>query len=666
MAGYSLSVTDIEQAYTEAEDKARNYRDSRVLRDQRLFRKLPTQVQDELTRWQEGIDYQTAAVEELMFDIVDIIGSAEPEVQVINREGKSGPAIDKFMREAEMWFATELHKLCPLEWHYSSGEGQVRHGGRWWRICNHEVKEPEYETVAGDAKKTLSNRSEVMRKRSNPWYMDDIDYRGMTWLERNNVLTHAFYKVEMPILTAYREYQGDKNEKLYLKDGKLCFDADGEAPDYNQWAGESVQVLIADCPTEEDCPLGCEDHKQRVITTIVYQAGKLGEGQIVSEQASPYPGCSFIMVPGRVSNERDYDLKYRSLLETAYVEAGFLNYVTTIMAILARGELKDDGLYIAASELDENQIRAITDAGFQVQRMDVTGENIPMYPGQLLRVPRGASPYFAELKKDAERRLEQSIGRFKVLLGLNYEEARDGTGQANMNMLQQQRHPINRMAVLKSLVMMKIADYIRHCVMWWDSGSEPSAYYEFAATTSGDELIQTGKAESGQTVVMTKADMERGFFVRVVTDTETLAEQNARLFGDLQLYDRELLTDEMLMERNGFKDIEGLKRKWREADLKKMMNPIVLNMQRVVAKYLIAVEAGVDTTELEVMVKEALATALAAPGGPESQPVGGEGPASPLHPDPNDNTPVMHPTNMTGLKNNRVPMTSGPMVQRQF
>jgi hypothetical protein len=592
------------------------FKTKRQLWDQVFSRDLPTELPPELTGSQEGLDYQTPDVSKTVFDHVDVL-VMNPTVYDLTTldEGATAKATG---REILLWTARGWeYENEGRWWDRTVAEGQVRHGLKVMGLRWRPSIEPEAKAVSADedenaaieritksasedteADKKLRKRNESFKKRRHPFYWIDCDLYGCYWLgdERGEYGPDLFfYQYEVPYAEAKEQFSDKKDFKLDSL-GKVAWVGEEDSADEGgEWAGEKVYVTVRDGRKlgGEKCPLpGC-DHPQRSIAVYVSQSSdEFLEDNKVDEVDSPFPGCSYFIIGGRTTSSRDPHERFYPLIHPLYVEAVWQNYLNTLLATAIRQDYADEDLYIDISKIPEWVQMPEGGVLSSVEKPEPGSGQLPMYPGPVVRYPKSISPHLVTMLEESAKRMnEYKMNRF--LSGTAYTEASNATASAFKTQYQQAAQPFNGLLSQSDKAQIRSRRYEYHAIRFWAQAESEKVRSRFYAVMTGSQKnVKTMRASKPGEVVWLDADKLESvdFDLRVLTESETLAEQEQRWFLAKDQFVSGVGTAEDLVRSAGYEDVEGQLEKLRASYIQEDIDPLIreATKQMLIQKFSVA------------------------------------------------------------------------------
>ena len=577
-----------------------DWKNKRELWDRLLERKEPVTLPPELTGSQEGLDYQTPDLEKTMFDHVDVL-VMNPTLYDLETLDDSATARAKG-RDILLWTARGWEKENEGRWwDRVVAEGQVRHGAKVMGLRWRPQTEPDLDYGdAEQAEENLTARSESAKRNPHPFYWIDTDLYGCYWLgdERREFGPDVlFYEYEIPYIDAQQRFSGEKSFSLSHA-GKVVWLGEDEV-NPEEFDGETIHVVVRDGKKLDGsiCQLpGCT-HPQRTIALFAFLEGQaIDDANMIDEVDSPFPGCSYFVIGGRVSSNRDPHKRFRPLMYAMLAEAAWINYLNTTLATMARTDYADEFFYINLANVPE-WVR-LPEGGDRmvVERPEPGSGEIPMYPGPVQRYPKEASQHLITLLDQANQRMASyKINRF--LTGEAFTESSNATASAFKNQFQQAGLPYNALLAESDTAQHRSRRYEYHAIRWWGMTDPEDAKTRFHAVMSGGNArgVRTGKAAKPGEAIWVDADkLTLDFDLRILTESQTLAEQEQRWFIAKDQYLFGVLEPDDLIRAAGFDDIEGQKEKLRSFYIMQDAEPMIREMTLAAVQRRLSILTGID------------------------------------------------------------------------
>jgi hypothetical protein len=547
-------------------------------------------------------DYQTPELDKAQDDWID--GLVDPPTLIdVTLLSKDTQQNRKARDQVRLYMAaTWKHDLNKNRWlDIARSEGQVRRGLEVEQLCWH----PRH---------GYDDDDESMKKAGPQFFVRHIDLYGFAWMDYEQRIDLGIYSADIPVHQAQEVYQkrDDNGDLLYPTIdmvGNLGWVANpvGTDNENKTTAQKKIRVLYRDGRSLDGrrCPIpGC-DHPQRTICVQMCGTEQPNSGaETIHEVDSPFRSCSFKITSARRRNSHDPHYAYRPPLYPMYVEAAEINHRETLLSQMVRKEYSGDGraLYLAASDVNadvtigqEGQIK-------ETYKMPEAGaDEVPMLPSELRSVPSNISPHLMK-QIDSSRERMQDFKPNRWLTGQAFEESQDVPATIGLQQAQGAAKPFNRLLEQQDATTQEVLEDIIHAIKYWDLGSTPATEHKYFVTALGDEDLLTGESEAGTEVAITASLLNSiRLELRLLTQSETLAEQNARYLAAKAKYDAGLLSFDDLLEASGVRDKERQKSKLLKDWVREKARPmqeklILLGLQRTFAS-----RTGMDLSGLDTM-----------------------------------------------------------------
>ena len=503
----------------------------------------------------EPVDYQSADLEKDVYDHVEVLGMNPTKFDVAMFDDSA--EAQKAIRPILLWHARTWEDMDENRWwDRAVGEGQVRHGVKvmWLRW-----------------------RSQIGDKRPrNPFYWSNTNIYGCYWTESDNEVDAFYYRYTVPILESGITKEG---KKLTLDNlGKLGWL--GLHEEHGTYvSGKMVEVIIRDArdlngrPKKSDtiagkirsmpkqgdmCGMDGCDHPKRTISIYVCPKDKINETEYVEEYDSPFPGCSFFVIGGRVSyHETDMHQKYRPLMLPSYNEQYYQNYLKTILSTMARKDYGDEDVYLDGSTVPPHIQLPEGGAQQNFDRPEPGSNKVPFYPAELKRWPKSTSPHLMTLlQRSEEKQSEFRPNRF--VIGTAFTEASNATGTAFLQQAQQAALPYNGLLGNSDAAIKKACKFMRHAIRYWaQADGEDTSEYPAVLTGSENVMRYGGSVSQGELVTYTSKMASYDFDMVLKTSSQTLAEAGARWLQAKDKYFTGIFTVKDLMKEADIFDVEA-------------------------------------------------------------------------------------------------------------
>lgn len=511
----------------------------------------------------------------------------------------------------------------------SNAGGQARYGVNIMRMLHHPIEEPDASSY--------DDREEAMREMPWPFYFEDVPLLGCSWVDRQQKAEIFAYEVEIPVYQAQGDYRIDgstlnqgKETKAY-EDGKKYSPyvaGDGKLG----WLGEGQP--LGDGMTSEDnritctiieyrdydnlCPICPDKHPLwSGIELVRVPKAKMQDAEVVREYTLPYKHSgSFRIVQGRRSKDADPHHRYRPLMFRLIVEATVMNWALSTLQTLANRDSSDTRVYQSLANVPDEALKRLADEDWRdllsgIQRSDDPGTVMTVL-GTIEAWPNQLAPILWDIYQDAAQRFEKAKPS-RFLQGENYDEAAQGTGTANLQATQQAALPFNWLLSQSDLFILEAKEDQFHAIRYWDYEAGDKEEMHYYVSLNGEEPSKKVTAEAGKQVYVCASKLEYAFDLMLLTENETLQEQQQKQQMAYEQYDRGFLDDEQLIERLGFHDTDAQLRKLRKHYLRRNAEPMKVKLQMAVLSTLTAALADIDPS-LAQMVPEQQPAAPTGPG----------------------------------------------------
>lgn len=591
-----------------------NFQTKRRAYDQLLRRETPTNLPPELESIQEGIDYRTAAIETASGDWQDILTTNPTlfDLHTISQdESDKETGRDILMFTARGWEYENQGRW----WDRAVGESQVRHGLAVMQLCYEAPTEPT--TDAKDASESLKQRDRKMRARRHPFTWKSCDIYSVYWMGDETVEGGpTFFAMEtmVPFIDARRDYVKRQNQNP-ADDLRLDFDGAGQCGWYgepqartettseliNTYGGQ-VRVVTIDAldPDGAECQLpGC-DHKIRKIRVYICGEGQdPNEDTLYDEYESPFPGCSFFVIGGRMSlASRDPDSRFIPMIKQLYVEGQYENYLTTHLVTMIRADYGANSMYVDGTSADP-RLAPEDGAGALIDFSQAKEGFLPWSPGEVKRLPRAFSQHLAT-ELSAHRQAMQEAMPNKWLTGQADTEMANGTGTMGLQQAAQASLPASTLLAQSDSAILLSRRYEYHAIRFWGMADSSATTKYYAVMTGNNKGIEVmGKQPTAGDVYWIDAKkLELDFDLEILTENKTQVQQQTEWAVKKDQYQNGVATPEQLIRASGVRDVEGQKELLRAAGIRANFAPY---QERLENEYLLTTMSrliGFDLTHL--------------------------------------------------------------------
>jgi hypothetical protein len=494
------------------------------------------------------------------------------------------------------------------------GMGQMRHGVKVMRRVVKDAGDPP--TVSGD------EYEEWMRDHSDIFDIDDVETLACRWYPLRKP-TVFVWEYDMPVLDAFNEYQVDGEKVGKDKGKKYRPTADKGEKSGLKWVGddyahgsvestlsETVHVTVVEYEDPARvCPVCTDEHYLWSGCEIISGKGKkLNQGDVVNEYDLYWRGPSFMVTPGRTSNDRDPDLYYRPFLHAAFVHAANCNWATTRLMQIANEHTSTSGLWgYISKDAPAQFLESIKENGWVFNIEDAAEGEIKVMPPEM-----DIRPFPMQLQESLVLFEQQSYARLQDALpnrwvtGQAYEEASDSTGTATERQTQQAWRPFSFLLTQSDKTIQEdfFNDGVLHYIRLTDHldketyGKEhPERRYYVRLNEDINQSLKKGGAEDGQEVYMSASILAQGPKLVLKTSPETLMEQNERRRQALEGFNNptfRVVSQRELLEAFGYTDTEKKLRELDEENVRNKARAIGDKAQEFIIATLMAAVAEID------------------------------------------------------------------------
>ncbi|MDZ4249529.1 MAG: hypothetical protein U0990_05505 [Candidatus Nanopelagicales bacterium] len=550
---------------------------------------------DELRPYAGGAEYLSPEAERAVQDMVDVL-SMNPTVFALQLL-EAGERAKKWGRDILLWMARAWEIMDEGRWWDAAvGTGQVQHGVKVTQLCWRDYGDDEAKSVKDKIKRPF------------PFYLKNTPTLACAWTSYGGEDEISVYEYELPLIDANMQLKKRDGKRPTIESmGKIGWLADAEIPDKSIW-DETIKVTVVDSRDTKltKCTVeGCE-HYLRTICVYVSDLGTSGQsdgdyGELVEEYDSPFPGSSFIVTSGRETNETDPHLRYRPVLYPLFVEVERLNFLISLLTMLARLDYSDERAYLALQKDAAQMGVSLPDPqpnGVMTMPRTTVGE-MAVLPGEVKAFPQQISEHLMTLI-DIQRQNVENAKPNRFILGTNFDEAKFGTGTANVQATQQAALPFNRLLGQSDASILRISNYMAHAVRYWAATGEDQEYP--LATTDGMAVAQAS-TESGEIISVTAQKLSIGYQLQLKTKSETLAEQQAAVLLGKLLFETNQIDQEQYWEIQGVTDIEGQRLRQGVMLAKKELAPDIMQAVKLVFYRMYQAETGIDLSGMGMMMQ---------------------------------------------------------------
>ena len=579
-----MAKLDLQIQLEQAKRRFLTFREKRTTTDDLRKRDLDIVLPEEIVKGEDYFQYKTPELEKAAFDWIDI-GTTNPtmfDVVTIDQSAEAKEA----GRNVLMWSAHgwELENESRA-WDAAVLEGQVIHGVKVMRLCYREQKVYE------------GNRAERRKRQRHPFYWQDCDIYGMCWLgdeTQEGGPSFAAYESEIPMTEAASKYKKE-GMKFGVKGGKCGWYGQDVALD-GEHHMETVKVTTIDAldPEGEMCVMaekGCDHVARKIYVHVSGKDEELDEDNLFEEYDSPFHVNSFFIIPGRRSSDRDMNARFRAMIQPMYVEAEATNYLSTLLYAQIREDYGPSGYYLDYSQADPRNVPEGESVSFDFY--GASEGQIQGFPGTIQRMPRTLSPHLpAEI--NAHNARMQSFMPNRYLTGDAYQEASNATGTAFLAQQQQASLPANGLLQKSDAAILKSRKAEYHAIQYWGQAGE-TEWYAVMSGNNRNVTVRGNQPKHAEVFKVTASMLEElDFDLRIVTNSETLAEQDARYRLARQKYLDGTITPDQFLRESGADDIEGQKILLRSAETYGLMVPEIQAWKKAAMNKMYQVMTGVD------------------------------------------------------------------------
>jgi len=554
-----MDRTTVDHWRTELESLFSQYMDARRSWRQLLHRELQANVDPKLR--DIAAYYETPDIEEELFKLTGILQMNPTEFDYVLLG--DGTRLEERAQDTALWVARghlDINKGRKVD--RQIGEGQGMDGCKVQRLMYRPPTE-------------LDGREEYGETDGMLWYTDDVDTLSVRWLPRGEGFEYIIWDAEVPIASANEDYRvsgkqlgGGYNSKLYYRpllddSNKLVWVGDDVSPDDSQYGTSKLvrRVICEYLDKTNKCPVCPEGHP--LWAGVEYLLNAAGEfktdGIEVNRYTLPYRHAPTLrVIAGRRSSDRNPHFRYRPALYPLFVEATIINWLNTVLMTLANRDSSQEQVYATLKSLPEAAVGRMPEVYWDTMSVPLPrpgAKEAPIVPGELLAWPTKLVDAFLTLREDALRRFEAAkINRF--IMGEAFQEAREGTGSANLSQLQQARLPFNPLLMETDQFWLELYEDILHAIRYWDHEEPKDTQRQYPVIAGGEEPLARHRAEPGTTVNLTAA-MLGGFRLKLKTENETLQEQIQREQHAWWKFERGFIDDSQLVKEWGYADAEA-------------------------------------------------------------------------------------------------------------
>ena len=577
----------------------KDFHDERRKWDELIRRETPIYLPPEITDT-EPVEYQSAILEKDLGDHVEILRMNPTRFDILCYDDSD--EAKKVERRVLLWMAHEWVEMNRGRWWDTAvAEGQTRHG-----IKNMWLRWKPYKETDGRGLK----EEKGIRKRKNAFHWSNTNLYGCFWAENDEYgqpeADVFYYRYTVPIyesgLTKDFQDNGETTTKRITLNnlGKIGWMGLDEEPDTSK-GSKKVTVTVKDYrdPKGAMCSLpGC-NHPQRKIAIYVNLEKKDRESEFVEEYDSPFRGCSFYPIGGRIfHHETNLHYKYRPLMLAEYQEQNHGNFLKTLAATQVRQAYGDQDVYARLSSVTAENASFVRNSeggfkgSFDLKASSGPGQ-IPLLP-DLDRFPKSIDPHLQTLINDHERRMgEFRPNRF--LTGNANTEASNATGTAFLQQAQQAGMPYNGFLGNSDEAIKRAFEEIKHAICFMSKDDPEGVETRYYGSITGNEVTARYSGQPGELVWVSAKDFEEyDFDFLIKTESQTLAEQGARWLQEKDMYFTGVSTPEELLKAAGKFDIAGQLERLYAYRVRSSLMPIELEMAKEYQLFRSSAVTGID------------------------------------------------------------------------
>lgn len=566
-------------------------------------------------------NYRTADLEDCEQDVIDILTMNPTRFGSTATEGDA----HKDAKDAVLWSARTWNIENSARWiDRAIAAGQARYGFKAMRMLCRDLPEP--------STADLKERRKELERRAHPWYFESVNDLSLSFIRRANQTEAVLYDYEIPYLSATDEYKvtGDSLGKDYKADlhyypaitqGKLGWMAD-DVPVDSSLSGHKLHVTLCEYRDYDNtCPI-CPDAHPLWSGVEIIRDSSFKDGLIVQEYTLPYRHAGTIrIIAGRTMplDSDDPHFLFRPLLFRLFVEATVMNWALATLHTLANRDSSTERVYMDLSSIPSEAIPRLPDEFWNnptVKLPESGSGEVPLMQGKVSMWPVQASQMLLKVYDEARVRFEAAKPN-RFLLGENYQEASQGTGTANVLSLQQARLPYGWPLTQTDDFILKCKEDQFHAIRLWDHEAPDKAETPYAATLTGAEHLIKGKAESNRKVYVTARKLSHDFELKLLTENETLQEQQLKRQMAIQGKQAGIITGEQVLDEWGYHDTETQMSLLREERVYEQNLPLKDQAQQNIMRMWYAEMADIDPALLATQPIMEPEPPVSAPGRPK-------------------------------------------------
>lgn len=536
---------------------------------QLIHREMPITLQADLFPKQQGIDYQSPLPEKYILDHVDVLYNPTWFDVVGLPDNAQGKAAQRALL---LYIARSWEQMNDGGWwDNATGEGQVADGVdvSWLRYKPDKPKKGETGS----------------RERQGVFYLEHCQIGGVRWQGSPEDPDAVWYRYSKSVVGA--DIKNASNQRVTLDSaGKIGWLGEGQEHDSAAIKGKELEIIVRDardlagrlCLVE-----GC-DHVMRSLTYYVCAKGaRVEDYEEVQQIDSPFHHCSFFITPGRrMFGETDPHLQMRPMMLPVYVLVYWENFITTLLATMARLDYSDEALYESLAQTLPQVLAAAeggTLTGDQLKETD--GREIPQRAGEVKRLPRNISEHLITLLNQVRAAIAECAPN-RYLQGIADNQTVNGTATMGLNQAQAASLPYNRLLTNSDRTIRRIFEAQLHSICFWALAEPENLETRYLVGMTGGENVLRYKTtiRTGEQVYITAKEAASGAQLIVRTESSTLAEQKERWLLAVAKKAQGVFTQADLMRAGGIFDVEGQNELLYGEDIDELIEPYEKAMVR--------------------------------------------------------------------------------------
>lgn len=553
----------------------RNFVAAREIWEMILNRELPPNIMEELKKYGQT-DIETPDVKKAFIDHNAILHLGTTTVNAVLVGEGSQDAKEDVEAVADYLRAWYYKLFGEYGGKQMMNEGQVGQGVAILRITWHAPPEFDWPKQGDDenlpdwASRSMKARDAGHRIRThNEFALEACSWRNLSWGPKRHDPDAVFEDVEIPYWEA-KQLKNDKGEYLSLDQlGKIAWLGTPEPVDQSTNSeAKTVHVLYRAARAP-----GTNDWK---LTTYVYTADVLEDGELLEEKDVPGKLCPYVIVPSgnEIMSATDPHRRYEpGLMSSLYALASEFNQLMTALLGLGYREATDEHIYASLDLLMRDggslfhqleEMGYIDGAGAQrrmaAQMPDTMAGEIALAP-RMFRKPESVKEAFYYALDYYRQRISEAMAS-RFLTGSAFEETKEGTGTAVTNQAEAAQFVYQPYEDKQTTAVRHVLRFIANSLQTWgmDEGKNANPY---AAPTT--QAYLSGSPGKG---LVTLDKLSHPFEIVVITRNETQQERLNRW----QLADHDLqiglIGIDTWAERRDIMDRERWKREMNQQRLK--------------------------------------------------------------------------------------------------